>query len=270
MNFKTASCVSFLIFFFTINTSSIINTSLVSVSGVWTLQEQKTQMFISKQPWEKERKYSVKDHLGAFFEQVSMLLPTTLTLLGFSPFLLLHRAWNVLLHEDSCWNNDWVRLSSIQSLSLIISAHGMTLILLASVVSKMCFSFPHCIQSKTEEHLHSVALKFQISHREGLNIFNKITAVRVYPVFSRQELCLGSTKVAGYKQFDKEGAKARAELLRQGEKWKQSSGESSPLLFILGKTLDTPFGRCFYLECLNETMRAYRIQQGSKPWAWKC
>lgn len=37
-------------------------------------------------------------------------------------------------------------------------------------------------------------------------------------MFSRQELCLGSNKVAGYKQFDKEGAKVRAELLRQGEK----------------------------------------------------
>lgn len=161
--------------------------------------------------------------------------------------------------------------SLVHSVCLLLSPHmGWHWFFWRRLFSKMCFSLPHCIQSKTEEHVHSVALKSQISHREEESIFNEITAVRVYPVFSRQELCLGSTKVAGYKQFDKEGAKVRAELLRQGEKWKQSSGESSPLLFILGKTLDTPFGRCFYLECLNETMRAYRIQQGSKPWAWKC
>lgn len=39
-------------------------------------------------------------------------------------------------------------------------------------------------------------------------------------MFSWHELCLGSTKVAGYKQFDKEGAKVRVELQRHGREMK--------------------------------------------------
>lgn len=76
--------VLLLFFFFIINMSTIINTSLVSFSGACSAGT-KNQMFISKQPWEKERKYSVKDHLGAFRSCWYQLL----SLLEFWPFLLL-------------------------------------------------------------------------------------------------------------------------------------------------------------------------------------
>lgn len=47
---------------------------------------------------EKGQKIFSERSSGGIFEQASMLLPTTLVLLEFSPFLLPHCTRNVLLH----------------------------------------------------------------------------------------------------------------------------------------------------------------------------
>lgn len=75
----------------------------------WSMfcREQKHRC-LSASSLRKIRTFSVKDHLGAFFEQVSMLVPTTLALLEFSSFLLLHCAWNVLLHPVLFIRIEWL------------------------------------------------------------------------------------------------------------------------------------------------------------------
>lgn len=128
-----------------------MNTSIIKPRVPTNRKKQISLRFISNQPWENERKYSGERSMGAFFDKASMFLPTTLGVFSNFYCCIVHEIfWMFFIRTkwiklatcgDSCWNNDWVRLSNAQCLSLIISTQRVTHFLGIRCFSEMCLWF---------------------------------------------------------------------------------------------------------------------------------